>query len=107
MSVHAVSESLEKLRVTRRIGYFFTLWITYHAFEWATSYAENALAGDVSALEVAAILGAVLAPITALQGAVINFYHNDRPAPWQYQSPEKYTAPTQHNNGVNTDDLSD
>lgn len=82
--IHATSEALEKLRVTRRIGYFFTLWITYHAFEWATGFVASDAAQNMSELGIAAVVAAVLAPVTALQTAVINFYHKDRPAPWQY-----------------------
>lgn len=90
--IHATSEALEKLRVTRRVGYFFTLWITFHAFEWVTRFVYDAIDSGLASLDIAAIIGAVLLPVTGLQTAVINFYHKDRPVPWQYKTTEAADA---------------
>lgn len=100
--IQTTSEALEKLRVTRRVGYFFTLFLTYHAFEWCTAFVYDALDADTPALEISAIIAAVLVPVTGLQTAVISFYHKDRPAPWQYQSPEVYTKPAEASDASST-----
>ena len=62
----------DKLKVTRRISVFFTLWLTYY-----TVIAMIDLAGkiDAASLEVAAIIGALTAPVTALQGFILKFHH--------------------------------
>lgn len=77
--IQSLSEALEKLRITRRIGYFFTLFLTYHAFQWTTEFVYHAIDSKLEAVEIAAIIAAVLVPVTGLQTAVISFYHKDRP----------------------------
>lgn len=88
--IDLLSDALEKLRITRRIGYFFTLYLTFYAFRWTTEFVYNALGTNLEAVEIAAIIAAVLVPVTGLQTAVISFYHKDRPAyvpPTQLETP--------------------
>lgn len=72
-------EHLEHLRVTRRAGYFFTLWVTYFSLHGCFEYANAALAAGANSAEVATVIAAIMVPVSGLQGAVINFYHRDRP----------------------------
>lgn len=62
--------------VVRRIVLFITLWMTWVAFNWAGIYAL-AMA-DKSGLEAAAIIAAVTAPISVLQGYVFKIYAEGR-----------------------------
>jgi hypothetical protein len=52
-----------------------TLWMTYQSFVWAAAFAEHTAH---TGLEVAAIIAAVLAPLSILQGAVFNAYTASR-----------------------------
>ena len=57
------------------LGVFYgTIKIT----EWAVSYANAAAALGRSGLETAAVIGSVVAPYMALQGAAIKFYFDAR-----------------------------
>lgn len=76
---HTIAVALEKLRVTRRVGYFFTLWVTYYSIQHCFDYAHAALEAGISSGEVAGVIAAIMVPVSGLQGAVISFYHKDRP----------------------------
>lgn len=51
---------------------YVTLWMTWRAFTWAAEFAY-AITGRPG-LDIAAIIGAVTVPITALQGFVFKWY---------------------------------
>ena len=55
---------------------YVTVWMTYEAFHWAGQFA---FATDKQGIEVAAIIGAVTAPIALLQSAVFKVYSESRP----------------------------
>ena len=70
--------ALEKLRVTRRAGFFFTLWITGYSVTVSADLAQTVINQGGAAFDVAAVIAAIMVPVTGLQGAVINFYHQGR-----------------------------
>lgn len=61
--------------IIRRIVLFITLWMTWEAFVWAKEYAEFS---ELPGIEMAAVMGAVTAPITLLQGFVFKVYAEGR-----------------------------
>ena len=61
--------------VVRRVVLGITVWMTWRAFQWATVFATMT---DKSGVEVAAIIGAVTAPITYLQSAAFKAYLEGR-----------------------------
>lgn len=77
MSVIAkIAEALDTLKFTRRFGFFATIFVTLQATYWSFQFPYDALEKGLAAGEVALILGAVMGPITMLQGFVINAYFN-------------------------------
>ena len=66
---------LDSGRVFSRFTLMVTLWMTWKAFQWAAEFASTwpALEGK-SGLELAAVIAAVLAPISALQAAAFHTY---------------------------------
>lgn len=61
--------------VVRRIVLLVTLYMTYASFSWAARFAEMYLAAKSGGgLDVAAIIGAVTAPISVLQGFIFKAY---------------------------------
>ena len=66
---------IDSRSVIRRIVLFVTLWMTWAAFAWAAGFAETTLK---SGIEVAAIIGAVTAPIAALQAFIFKIYAEGR-----------------------------
>jgi hypothetical protein len=63
--------------VVRRVVLFVTLWMTWEAYQWAAEFAQ---AADRPGTDVAAIIAAVTAPISLLQGAVFKVYSEGRKA---------------------------
>ena len=57
--------------IIRRIVLFVTLWMSWASFTWAAAFAQ---ATKLAGLEAAAIIAAVLTPISALQGFVFKVY---------------------------------
>ena len=70
--LNAVLDWERKLAIRRSVVLFVTLWMTFRAFEWAAVYATAT--SLTSGLEAAAIIAAVTAPITALQGWIFKIY---------------------------------
>ena len=60
----------------RALCVYVTLLTTYYAFDWAAHYAY-AIIGRPG-LEVAAVIAAVTAPVTALQALVFKWYSESR-----------------------------
>jgi hypothetical protein len=61
--------------IVRRFTLGTTIYMTYTATTWAQHYAETS---QKSGLEIAAIIGAVTAPLMALQGAAFKHYLSSR-----------------------------
>ena len=58
--------------VIRRIAFIWILWMTSVVIYWAMDFATDH--PDLDGLKMAAILGAVLTPWSAMQAAVFKFY---------------------------------
>lgn len=54
---------------------YITVWLTWESFKWAAGFANST---DKAGVEVAAIIAAVTAPISMLQGYVFNVYSKSR-----------------------------
>lgn len=74
--IDSISRNLDLLKVTRRLGFFVTLGITVYATKWSLSFPVEAIKLGYSASEVAMVIGAVMAPISMLQGFVISAYYS-------------------------------
>ena len=66
---------LDKRHTFHRATLIVTMWMSYRSFIWAAEYAEHTVRAG---LEVAAILGAVLAPIAYVQKSVFDTYSTSR-----------------------------
>lgn len=54
---------------------YLTLWMTWRAFLWAS---EFSLASSLDGIGTAAVIAAVTAPISMLQGFIFNVYSGSR-----------------------------
>jgi len=61
--------------VIRRAVLLWVIWMTTQAFFWTFEFATNS---PRTGVDVAAIIAAIWAPLTALQGACIAFYNSAR-----------------------------
>lgn len=68
-------EWIDSRGIVRRVSLGFTFYMTYVSFKWAIEYAA---ASKLPGLEVAAVVAAVLAPISYLQKAVFEAYIGSR-----------------------------
>lgn len=69
--VDNIAYAIDTLRITRRVGFYFTLWITLHAFQESVVISK----AIEDPLGAAAVIAALMVPISALQGAALNFHH--------------------------------
>lgn len=69
---------IDSRAIVRRIVLFVTLWMTWRSFTWAAEYATVYQAG--AGADMALLVGAVTAPIAALQGFVFKIYSETRNA---------------------------
>ena len=60
----------------RALMIYTTLWMTWRAFGWAATFAS---ASTLDSMSIAAVIVAVIAPITALQGWVFKIYMEGKP----------------------------
>lgn len=60
----------------RALTLYVTLLMTWDAFRWAASYASQVI--DKPQLATAAIIAAVTAPVSALQGFVFKWYMDSK-----------------------------
>ena len=69
---------IDSRAVVRRSVLAFTLFLTYQSVYWSYEFATIALSMKSDLLGVAAIIGAVMTPVTVLQGFVFNSYTRGR-----------------------------
>lgn len=62
---------LEKGQVVRRISLFATAYLTWVTYNWTFAYISSL---GASALDAGILIGAILGPVSALQGAILKFY---------------------------------
>jgi hypothetical protein len=65
---------LEDGKVFRRFTLLITLWMTWRSFAWAAELATAWIATGKPGLEFAAVIAAVLAPMSYVQKAVFDAY---------------------------------
>lgn len=66
---------LDKYHVSRRAALYLSLWITVDSYTWAKHFAEST---KTESLQIPAIIAAVLAAVTGLQGWVFKLYIDGR-----------------------------
>lgn len=74
MTWHAFLDAEERLGVRRTAVLGVTVWMTWRAFDWAAEFASTNGVDGTESIAIAAIIGAVTAPITFLQAAVFKSY---------------------------------
>lgn len=62
--------------IVRRVVLFFTLYLTWECYRWASEFATYTTR---TGLDVAAIVAAVTAPVSALQGWAFKVYSDTKP----------------------------
>lgn len=68
---------LDKRNIVRRAAFVWMLYMTERVILWTLTFSESS---PRAGMEVAAILAAVWAPMTALIGAVFKFYQESADA---------------------------
>lgn len=68
---------LNKQMLIRRFALLFVLGLTAYAYKWGFDFAYLS---PRSGIDIAAILAALLAPLTTLQGFIFKFYSEARTA---------------------------
>lgn len=71
-----IFEFLDQRSAFQRIVLMWLMWLTTWAAFWCTDFATAKIYPD--ALQVAAVIASVMAPITALQGAVFKWYSDTK-----------------------------
>lgn len=69
---------MDRSRVFRRGGYVLCWFLILKAAYWTAGYATAALAAGVSGVDTAAVIAAVLTPLSGLAGMVFKFYNDGR-----------------------------
>ena len=69
---------LDNGKIIRRISLFFALYLQYIVTIWAIEYAQTTVSGS---LDVAAVIAAVMTPISGFVAAVFKFYKDSRNDP--------------------------
>lgn len=64
-------KTIDDGQVVRRIAFFGMMYLTYVSYSWAMAYISSITQITV---DHGLVIGAVLGPISGLQGAVIKFY---------------------------------
>ena len=73
--VKAFLDFLDNRAIFRRAAFVVNVWMAWAAFEWAKIFASTTTRDG---LQIAAIIGAVTAPISALCGYMFKVYTDDR-----------------------------
>lgn len=68
----AVWNFIDNRAVIRRVSFLWVLWMTTEVITWAMDFADHHQ--DMDGLKMAAILGAILTPWSAMQAAIFKFY---------------------------------
>jgi hypothetical protein len=76
--VEAIYSFLDRSRIFRRGGYVLCWFLVFKAAYWTGGYAMAALAGGVTGMETAAVIAAVLTPLSGLAAMVFKDYNNGR-----------------------------
>ena len=98
--VYIIGEALwdwvDNRAIVRRIAFFMVMYLVFKTLEWTLDFAATS---PRPGMEVAAIIAAVWAPITALQAAMFGLYSswrgNNHPAPVAVPTPAAKPAEAQ------------
>jgi len=74
-TVTAFLDFLDARMVMRRFAFVLVLAMTWRALDWTMSFAATSTRPG---MDVAAIIAAVWAPLSTLQGAIFHLYNNGR-----------------------------
>lgn len=66
---------MDRYSISRRVTLLGSVWATYDSYTWAKHFAE---VSPRTGMEVTAIIAAVLASVTALQGWVLKLYNESK-----------------------------
>lgn len=66
---------MDRNHISKRIALYVSLWLTVDSYVWAKHFAETT---QKDTLQIPAIIAAVLAAVTALQGWVFKLYINGK-----------------------------
>jgi len=83
-TIHSFTQGLFKTlddgRVNRRAVLWFAIYCQYEALKWSISYANLTLAteGFSDFMGAAAMIAAILTPVSGLLGAAIKFYNDGK-----------------------------
>lgn len=80
-ALEAASAWESKLALRRTAVLAITLWMTWRVTVWSFAFTHSVLAAKGDMLGAAAMLGAVTAPLAALQGYVFKVYVAAKEAP--------------------------
>lgn len=75
-AITAFLEFLDRRSVFRRVAFVWMMWLTSKATMWCFSFAAAKTYED--GMQAAAVIGAVMLPISGLQAAVIKWYSEHR-----------------------------
>lgn len=76
--MQAVYDFMDRSRIFRRGGYVLCWYLILKAAWWTAGYAEAALAAEVAGVETAAVIAAVLTPLSGLAAMVFKAYSDGR-----------------------------
>lgn len=66
---------IDKRQIIRRVAFVWVLWLTGEVVYWTMSFGWYSVRPG---LEVAAIIGAIWAPLGVLQGMIFKFYEDQK-----------------------------
>ena len=69
---------LDRSRIFRRSGYVLCWFLILKAAYWTAGYAEMALHAEVTGMETAAVIAAILTPLSGLAAMVFKAYSDGR-----------------------------
>lgn len=67
---------LEKGKVVRRLTLFWMIWLTTETYLWTINYISSLGGLENVSASAALLIGAILGPVSTLQGFVFKFYVN-------------------------------
>ena len=76
--MQAIYDFMDRSRIFRRGGYVLCWFLILKAAYWTAGYATAAMEASVSGVETAAVIAAVLTPLSGLAAMVFKAYSDGR-----------------------------
>lgn len=73
--IDALAAIFDKLKLTRRVAAWFTLYITWIALHKSFELADATKDWSADGVGIAAVIAAIMVPVSGLQAATLNFHH--------------------------------